>query len=148
MIRSDKASSGVMVSLDTESGFKDVVLINSIYGLGENIVQGRVNPDEFLVFKPTMTVISRKLGTKNLKMVYAKSRGNTVKNIQVPAIKRNLFSISEAQITQLAKWAVIIEKHYGKPMDMEWALDGTSGKLYIIQARPETVQSRRDINFI
>ncbi len=148
MIRADLASSGVMFSIDTESGFRDVVLINSIYGLGENIVQGRVNPDEFLVFKPTMKIISRKLGLKQVKMIYSKTGSKPVRNVVVPATLRKRFSISEAQVIQLAKWAVVIEKHYGKAMDMEWALDGQTKELYIIQARPETVQSQKDANVI
>ncbi|MFA5163684.1 MAG: phosphoenolpyruvate synthase [Patescibacteria group bacterium] len=149
MIRSDLGASGVMFTIDTESGFANAVLINSIYGLGENIVQGRVNPDEFYVFKPTLSIISRSLGTKGLRMVYDKNRGhNTVKNVKVSLADQDKFSISDAQVRQLAKWAIDIEKHYQKPMDIEWALDGRNHELYIIQARPETVQSRRDYNFL
>ncbi len=154
MVRSDKGSSGVMFSIDTESGFKDVVLINSIYGLGENIVQGAVSPDEFYVHKPTLakgfkSIISKSLGTKRWRMIYNAGPEPT-KNIPVPKAARLQYSITDREILQLAKWAVIIENHYSKeakrfkPMDMEWAKDGITGKLYIVQARPETVQSQRD----
>lgn len=151
MVRSDMASSGVMFSIDTESGFKDAVLITSIYGLGENIVQGAVNPDEFYVHKPTLkkgykSIISQKVGDKRIKMVYNKKGNNPVKNIPVPDSKRKSFSITESEIIKLAKWAVIIEEHYQKPMDMEWAKDGKTGQLFIVQARPETVQSQKDQN--
>lgn len=149
MIRADLGASGVMFTIDTESGFSNAVLINSIYGLGENIVQGRVNPDEFYVFKPTLSIISRSIGTKNLRMVYDKSHGrNTVKNIKVSLNDQTKASINDEQVKQLAKWAIDIEKHYQKPMDIEWALDGRDHKLYIIQARPETVQSQRDYNVL
>ncbi|MFA4942088.1 MAG: phosphoenolpyruvate synthase [Patescibacteria group bacterium] len=146
MIHSE--SSGVMFSIDTESGFKDVVLVSSIYGLGENIVQGTVNPDEFIYFKPTGAIISKKLGNKQLKMVYSSDPKNPTKNIKVSASDQNKPSISDAQVKQLAKWAMIIENHYKKPMDMEWALDENDKKLYIIQARPETVQSLRNLNIV
>ena len=150
MVRSDLASSGVMFSIDTESGFKNVVLINSIYGLGENIVQGRVNPDEFYVFKSTLgkvknPIISKTLGNKNVKMIYV---GNDVKNIPVAKNDQDKFSLNNEEIIKLAKWAVLIEKHYQKPMDMEWAKDGRNGKLYIVQARPETYQSQKDFNLL
>ncbi|MFA5248265.1 MAG: phosphoenolpyruvate synthase [Patescibacteria group bacterium] len=148
MVRADLGCSGVMFSIDTESGFKDTVLVHSIYGLGENIVQGRVNPDEFLVFKPTRAIISKKLGKKDLRMVYNNDRNKPVKNISVPAKDRIKQSITDAEALKLADWAIEIEKHYNKPMDMEWALDGHTRKLYIIQARPETVQSQRDYNVI
>ncbi|MFC1678386.1 phosphoenolpyruvate synthase [Patescibacteria group bacterium] len=148
MARSDLASSGVMFSIDTESGFEDAVLINSIYGLGENIVQGKVNPDEFHVFKPTGAIISRKIGKKRLRMIYNKDPKNPVKDVKVSPKEQHTQSITDAQVKKLAEWAVIIEKHYKRPMDMEWALDGKDGKLYIIQARPETVQSQRDYNVI
>ncbi len=146
MVRSDLASSGVMFSIDTESGFKDVVLINSIYGLGENIVQGKVNPDEFYVFKPTLkqnkqAIIYRSLGDKKIKMIYA---GMDVKNVPVKEADRQRFSISDKQVLELAQWAVQISEHYNKPMDMEWALDGKTKKLFIVQARPETVQAQRN----
>ncbi len=148
MARSDLAASGIMFSIDTESGFENAVLINSIYGLGENIVQGKVNPDEFYVFKPTNKIISKKIGKKSLRMIYSNDPSNPVKDIEVNAIDQAKFSITDAQVEKLAEWAVIIEKHYKRPMDMEWALDGKDKQLYIIQARPETVQSQRNLNVI
>ncbi len=148
MARSDKASSGVMFSIDTESGFENAVLVNSIYGLGENIVQGKVNPDEFFVFKPTGAIISRSIGSKKLRMVYNNNPKNPVKDIKVPLADQKKFSITDKHVKELAKWAVIIEDHYKRPMDMEWALDGNDNKLYMVQARPETVQSQRDYNVI
>ncbi len=148
MVRSDLAASGVMFSIDTESGFENAVLINSIYGLGENIVQGKVNPDEFYVFKPTKAIISRSIGKKNLRMVYSTAKGKTVKDVRVNAADQAKQSITDEQIVQLAEWAVQIEKHYKRPMDMEWALDGKDKKLYIVQARPETVQSQRNFNVV
>ncbi|MCK5415805.1 phosphoenolpyruvate synthase [Candidatus Parcubacteria bacterium] len=148
MARSDKGSSGVMFSIDTESGFEKVVLINSIYGLGENIVQGKVNPDEFYYFKPTKAVISRRLGKKRLRMIYSSDKKNPVKDVKVSPADQKKFSITEEQVKKLGEWAVIIEKHYGKPMDMEWAYDGLEKELYIIQARPETIHSIRDANVI
>ncbi len=148
MIRSDVGSSGVMFSIDTESGFKNAVLVNSIYGLGENIVQGKVNPDEFYVFKPTRAIISRKNGKKALRMIYNSDPKRPVKDVKVSVAEQHKQSITDEQVLQLADWAMLIEKHYNKPMDMEWALDGKDGKLYIIQARPETVQSQRDPNII
>lgn len=155
MVRSDLASSGVMFSIDTESGFKDVVLINSSYGLGENVVQGAVNPDEFYVFKPTLKkgfspIVSKKLGEKKIKMVYTHDGNRTTKNIVVPDKERNHFTLQDKEIVLLARWACTIEDHYSKkaghfkPMDMEWAKDGQTGELFIVQARPETVQSQRD----
>jgi len=141
-------ASGVMFSIDTESGFKDVVLVSSIYGLGENIVQGAVNPDEFIYFKPTGAIISRKIGNKQLKMIYSSDPKNPVKNIKVSPLDQDKPSITDAQARQLAKWAMLIEAHYKKPMDMEWALDENDKKLYIIQARPETVQSQRNLNIV
>lgn len=159
MVRSDLASSGVMFSIDTETGFKDVVLINAAYGLGENVVQGTVNPDEYVVFKPTLAkgyrpILQKKLGTKEFKMVYDEGGGKMVKNVPVPEGERRKFVLEDEDILQLAKWAVIIEEHYSQkrntytPMDMEWAKDGITGKLYIVQARPETVQSRKDYSRI
>ncbi|HMB65299.1 MAG TPA: PEP/pyruvate-binding domain-containing protein, partial [Patescibacteria group bacterium] len=148
MIRSDLASSGVMFSLDTESGFENVVLVNSIYGLGENIVQGKVNPDEFWVFKPTNAIISRSIGAKSLKMIYNNSATNPTKDIKVNKKDQEKQSITDEDVKKLAEWAVMIEKHYKTPMDMEWALDGKENKLYIIQARPETVNSVKDKNVI
>lgn len=141
-------ASGVMFSIDTESGFKNAVLIHSIYGLGENIVQGKVNPDEFYVFKPTEAIIRRSIGDKALRMVYSKDPKDPVKDLVVPDNQRTKQSITDKQVLQLARWAMIIEKHYKKPMDMEWALDEKDGKLYIIQARPETVQSNKDVNIL
>jgi len=160
MVRSDLASSGVMFSIDTESGFKDAVLINAAYGLGENIVQGSVNPDQFYVFKPTLKkgfkpIISKKLGTKQIKMVYSHiGEKSATKNVDVSEAFRNKFCINDQEILTLAKWAVIIEEHYSKkagkfkPMDIEWARDGRSNKLYIVQARPETVQSQKNVKIL
>ena len=148
MVRADKGSSGVMFTIDTESGFNNVVLINSIYGLGENIVQGKVNPDEFYVFKPTNRIISKKIGAKRLRMVYTKNASSPVKDIKVSEIEAQRQSITDAQVIKLAKWGMIIEKHYGRAMDIEWALDGTNKELYIIQARPETVHSMKNVNVI
>ncbi len=153
MIRSDLASSGVMFSIDTESGFKDVVFITSAYGLGENVVQGAVNPDEFYVHKPTLkqgynSIISKTIGEKAIKMIYHKGGVRPVINILVEEKDRKRFSINDREIIQLAKWAVIIEEHYKKPMDMEWAKDGLTGELFIVQARPETVQSQKDLSKI
>ncbi|HNX10593.1 MAG TPA: phosphoenolpyruvate synthase [bacterium] len=146
MIHSE--ASGVMFSIDTESGFRNAALIHSIYGLGENIVQGRVNPDEFYFFKPTEKIISRSIGLKQLKMIYNSDPKNPVKNIKVSSADQLKQSITDAQVTQLGKWAMIIEEHYQKPMDMEWALDEKDGLLYIIQARPETVESQKDLNVL
>ena len=151
MVRSDLASSGIMFSLDTESGFKDVVYITSIYGLGENIVQGAVNPDEFYVHKPTLKkgfrpIISKKSGNKKIKMIYSKDKKNPTKNVSVSPENQKKFSINDEEILKLARLAVLIEEHYKKPMDLEWAKDGKLGKLFIVQARPETVQSRKDTN--
>ncbi|MFH1317268.1 MAG: phosphoenolpyruvate synthase, partial [Candidatus Woesearchaeota archaeon] len=155
MVRSDLSSSGVMFSIDTETGFKDVVLVTSIYGLGENIVQGAVNPDEFYVHKPTLlkgykSIISKRVGEKKIKMIYSTEGNKLTKNVPVHDHDRQKFSITDKEVLQLSKWAVIIEEHYSKkaghfkPMDMEWAKDGKTGKLFIVQARPETVVSQRD----
>ena len=152
MIRSDLASSGVLFTLDTESGFKDVILINSSYGLGENIVKGIVNPDEFYVHKPTLEkgfkpLLKKRLGTKLTKLVYTDDAKIPVKNVSVPQKQRNRFSLNNKEILELAKQALLIEKHYSKikkswcPMDIEWAKDGIDNKLYILQARPETIHS-------
>lgn len=148
MVRSDKGASGIMFSLDTDSGFRDVVLINAVYGLGENAVQGVVNPDEFIIFKPTLAdgykaIVSKNLGEKALRMIYSTDGSKPTKNINVPEKERNQFAITDAEAIQLAKWAVIIEKHYGKPMDMEWAFDGVTKKMFMVQARPETVESQK-----
>lgn len=153
MVRSDCASSGVMFSIDTESGFEDVVFVTSSYGLGEMVVQGAVNPDEFYVHKPTVSagrpaVVRRNLGSKMTQMVYSseQSHGKQVKIIDVESKARQQFSLTDAEVEELAKQAIIIEKHYGRAMDIEWAKDGVDGKLYIVQARPETVRSREDSN--
>jgi pyruvate,water dikinase len=153
MVRSDLASSGVMFSIDTESGFQNAVFITGAYGLGENVVQGAVNPDEFYVFKPTLIkgfkpILSKKLGNKKIKMVYNHEIVRPVKNIKVPKADRRKFCLSDKEILQLAKWAVIIENHYKRPMDIEWAKDGRTGQLFIVQARPETVQSQRDYSVL
>ncbi|MBW2976759.1 phosphoenolpyruvate synthase [Candidatus Woesearchaeota archaeon] len=159
MVRSDLSSSGVMFSIDTETGFKNAVLINGSYGLGENVVKGVVNPDQFYVFKPTLEqyrpIISKKLGSKQIKMIYSETGAKaTTRNVEVSEAYRNKFCISENEILQLARWAVAIEEHYSekagkfKPMDMEWAKDGKTGKLFIVQARPETVQSQKDVNIL
>ncbi|MGX5660399.1 phosphoenolpyruvate synthase [Castellaniella ginsengisoli] len=150
MVRSDKGSAGVMFTLDTESGFKDVVFITSSYGLGETVVQGAVNPDEFYVFKPTLAaghypVISRRIGSKLIKMEFDEQRvsGHAVRTVEVPASERNRYSLTDEEIIELARYATIIEKHYQRPMDIEWGRDGVDGKLYILQARPETVKSQQ-----
>ncbi len=155
MIRSDIASSGVMFTMDTESGFNDVVFITGAFGLGETVVQGAVNPDEFYVHKPTLAagkpaVVRRNLGGKAIKMVYADTdeHGKSVATVDVPMSQRQTFCITDAEIEELARQALIIEKHYQRPMDIEWAKDGADGKLYIVQARPETVKSRDDRNVI
>ncbi len=151
MVRSDQGAAGVMFTLDTESGFTDVVFITSSYGLGETVVQGAVNPDEFYVHKPALAagkvaVIRRSLGSKLIRMEFAtpeeKARdGRLVRTVDTPPEQRNRYSLNDADVTELAKYAVIIEKHYGRPMDIEWGKDGGDGLLYILQARPETVKS-------
>ncbi len=153
MVRSDLAASGVMFSIDTESGFEEVVFITSSYGLGEMVVQGAVNPDEFYVHKPTLAagrpaVVKRNLGSKKVEMVYSaeQSHGKQVKIVDIDAARSRQFSLTDAEVEELAKQAVIIANHYGRPMDIEWAKDGNDGKLYIVQARPETVKSREDSN--
>ncbi|MGB5330793.1 MAG: phosphoenolpyruvate synthase [Gammaproteobacteria bacterium] len=149
MVRSDLAASGVMFSIDTESGFEDVVFITSSYGLGETVVQGAVNPDEFYVYKNNLdtarlSILKKNRGSKLIKMIYAQEDApeQAIQTVDVDEQERNLFSIDDADITALAKMAVTIEQHYGRPMDIEWAKDGENDKLYIVQARPETVQSR------
>jgi pyruvate,water dikinase len=148
MVRSDRAASGVMFTLDTESGFRDVVFITASYGLGEMVVQGAVNPDEFYVHKPTLAagrpaVLRRSVGGKAVRMVYAPPGGGSpVLTEEVPETQRHLFSITDEEVEALARQAVLIEQHYDRPMDIEWAKDALDGKLYIVQARPETVQSR------
>ncbi len=143
-VRSEAA--GIMFTIDTESGFRDAVIVSSIYGLGENIVQGHVSPDEFIVFKPTMAILKRRLGTKKLRMV--PTAGSKTKNLQVPQAEADRYSITDEQVKTLARWGMIIEQHYGRPMDIEWALDENDNKLYIVQARSETVQSRQNVNII
>ncbi|WP_329007010.1 phosphoenolpyruvate synthase [Pseudomonas aeruginosa] len=149
MVRSETGTAGVMFTLDTESGFRDVVFITGAYGLGETVVQGAVNPDEFYVHKPTLeagrpAILRRNLGSKAIKMIYGDEAkaGCSVKVVDVDRADRARFALSDAEVTELAKQAMIIEKHYGRPMDIEWAKDGDDGKLYIVQARPETVKSR------
>lgn len=139
-------AAGVMFTIDTETGFPNAVVVSSIYGLGENIVQGRVSPDEFTVFKPTLAILKRHLGDKDKKMIPV--GGSKTKNIAVSKKDRERYSITDKQVKTLAQWAMAIEEHYGKPMDIEWALDADNGKLYIVQARSETVESRRDANEI
>jgi pyruvate,water dikinase len=149
MVRSDLGASGVMFTLDTESGFRDVVFITSSYGLGELLVQGAVNPDEFYVHKPMLekgrpAIVRRALGSKLEKMVFGRSdqAGKSTKTIDVPEAERHAFSLSDKEVLELARYAVAIERHYGRPMDIEWGKDGTDGRLYVLQARPETVKSR------
>ncbi len=148
MVRSDKAASGVMFTLDTESGFKDAIFITSSYGLGETVVQGAVNPDEFYVFKPSLRsnhypIIRRNLGSKLVQMRFTEEgEEGRVKTIDVPLEARNRYSLEDLDIIELAKYALIIEEHYGRPMDIEWGKDGVDQKIYILQARPETVKSQ------
>ena len=153
MVRSDIGASGVLFTLDTESGFRDVVFITSSYGLGEMVVQGAVNPDEFYVYKPTLkagkpAILRRAIGSKQQRMVYSDVAGERVRIEPVPDDLRGKFSISDADVHELAKQALVIEQHYGRPMDIEWGKDGDTGKLYILQARPETVKSRAHVNQI
>ena len=151
MVRSDLACSGVMFTLDTESGFSNVVYITGSWGLGEMIVQGAVNPDQFYVFKPSLgkfkdPIIEKKLGSKQHKLVYAPKGGMV--DAEVPEVDRQRFVLADPEIVELAEWACIIERHYGKPMDIEWAKDGLTGKLYIVQARPETVHAAKKGNVL
>jgi len=146
MVRSDLASSGVIFSIDTESGFDDAVYITGAYGLGENVVQGTVNPDQFYVFKPTLkkgfnSIVEKKVGTKEKRMIYGE-KGTEQQKVSEEDKKK--YVINDDEITKLAKWACIIEEHYKKPMDIEWAKDGNTGDLFIVQARPETVHSQKD----
>ncbi|HEY7491143.1 MAG TPA: phosphoenolpyruvate synthase, partial [Candidatus Tectomicrobia bacterium] len=154
MVRADLATSGVMFSLDTETGFREVVLINAAYGLGENVVQGTVNPDEYVVFKPTLCqgfrpILQKRLGSKEFKLVYDVGGGKMTKNVPVPPADRERFALSDDDILTLARWACLIEDHYSAkraqptPMDMEWAKDGVTGELFVVQARPETVQAHK-----
>ncbi|MEO7148872.1 MAG: phosphoenolpyruvate synthase [Rhodanobacteraceae bacterium] len=147
MVRSDVGASGVLFTLDTESGFRDVVFITGSYGLGEMVVQGAVNPDEFYVYKPTLrdgkpAILRRQLGSKQQRMVYSDQPGERVRIEETPTEQRNAFCLSDEDVQELARQALTIEKHYDRPMDIEWAKDGVTGKLYIVQARPETVKSR------
>jgi len=156
MVRSDVGSSGVMFTLDTESGFQDAVLINGSWGLGEMIVQGEVIPDEFLVYKPFLgdrslvPILKKTLGEKKRKMIYGKGGQKATNIVDVSEKERIQFTLSDSEVLQLAKWGVVIEEHYTHkhkkwtPMDIEWAKDGKDGKLYIVQARPETVQAQKD----
>ncbi|HEY9824290.1 MAG TPA: phosphoenolpyruvate synthase [Stenomitos sp.] len=157
MVRSDLATSGVMFSIDTETGFKDAVLVTAAYGLGENVVQGAVNPDEYLVFKPTLkqgfrSILDRRLGSKEIKMIYEVGCSKLTKNVPVAEGDRQRYALADADILQLATWACAIEDHYSQvrgtptPMDIEWAKDGVTGELFIVQARPETVQSQKAEN--
>lgn len=159
MVRSDLATSGVIFSIDTETGFKNATLITASYGLGENVVQGAVNPDEYFVFKPTLKqgfrpILEKRLGSKEIKMVYDIGGGKLTKNISVPDSERGKYALSDDEILQLARWTCIIEDHYSDvrgmdtPMDIEWAKDGLTGKLFIVQARPETVQSQKVGNIL
>ena len=154
MVRSDLASSGVMFSIDTETGFKNAALVTAAYGLGENVVQGAVNPDEYFVFKPTLEqgyrpILEKRLGSKEIKMIYDVGGGKLTKNVPVSESERHQYAIADDEILSLAKWACIIEDHYSEvrgqytPMDIEWAKDGLTGELFIVQARPETVQSQK-----
>ena len=154
MVRSDLATAGVTFSIDTETGFKNAVFITAAYGLGENVVQGTVNPDEYVVFKPTLAkgyrpILKKRLGSKQLKMIYDRGGSKLTKNINVTEADREKFCLSDEEILQLAKWAIKIEDHYSKvrgtytPMDIEWAKDGITGELFVVQARPETVQSQK-----
>jgi pyruvate, water dikinase len=156
MVRSDLACSGVMFSIDTESGFKDVALITAAYGLGENVVQGSVNPDEYFVFKPTLKtghrpILKKRLGSKEIKLVYSSHSSEQTKNIPVPIEESQQFALTDDEILQLGRWATQIEEHYSQvcgrhsPMDIEWAKDGRTGELFIVQARPETVQSQKSV---
>ncbi|MFA7087871.1 MAG: phosphoenolpyruvate synthase [Patescibacteria group bacterium] len=144
MVRTDLGSSGVAFTIDTESGFGDMILVNSIFGLGENIVQGQVNPDEYYVFKPTMTIVSKTMAKKNKKMVYNFHGSNPVKNVPIASADQIKPAMTDKHVLQLAKWAMIIEEHYKKPMDIEFGVDGKTNELFILQARPETVQSTKN----
>ena len=157
MVRSDLATSGVMFSIDTETGFKDAALITAAYGLGENVVQGAVNPDEYTVFKATLTeghhpILDKRLGSKEIKMVYDLNGSKLTKNVPTSVAERIRYAINDEEILQLAKWSCQIESHYSQvrdaytPMDIEWAKDGVTGELFIVQARPETVQSQKQEN--
>jgi pyruvate,water dikinase len=150
MIRSDEGSAGVMFSIDTETGFPDAVLINGAWGLGESVVSGQVDPDEFVVFKPLLDdedlepVISKRRGRKSTKIIYASGDAGPIESVETSEQERTEYVLSDSEIATLGRWAVTLERHYGKPMDIEWAKDGFSGEMFIVQARPETVQARRE----
>lgn len=154
MVRSDIGGAGVMFSIDTETGFDKVVLINAAWGLGENVVQGAVDPDEYQIFKPLLAqlpltpIIEKRRGEKTQKMIYAQDAEHPTRNVPTSKAERSAFVLSDADILMLARWACVIETHYGCPMDMEWAKDGENGELFIVQARPETVQSRREASAV
>src|SRR3989344_4876660 len=161
MVRSDIGASGVMFSCDTESGFADVVLINASWGLGENVVLGRVEPDQYYVFETTLNkapdrlgapnfrpIIEKKMGSKLFSMSYTNNAQKPTKNVKTPLKDQQRFVLSDDDILTLARWSMLVEKHYQKPMDMEWAKDGLDGKLYIVQARPETVQSKKNLSIL
>jgi pyruvate,water dikinase len=148
MIRSDQASAGVIFSIDTETGFQDAVFITASYGLGENVVQGAVNPDDYYVFKPTLKqgkrpIVGKRVGSKEIKMIYTDNQDKPVENIATTKKERESFVLTDDEILTLAKWTCTIEDHYEKPMDIEWAKDGANGELFIVQARPETVHSQQ-----
>jgi pyruvate,water dikinase len=152
MVRSDLAGAGVMFSIDTETGFDKVVVIDAAWGLGENVVQGAVDPDAYQIFKPLLTdpalapIVEKKRGGKEVKMIYAEGGDHPTRNVPTTDSERAAFVLADGEILELARWACVIEEHYGRAMDMEWAKDGVSGDLYVVQARPETVQSRREAN--
>lgn len=153
MIRSDEAVSGVMFTIDTESGFEDAVVINASWGLGENIVKGKVTPDEFIIHKPTLkagfkSIIGKKMGSKENKLIYSVGGNSSTQNVSVPPEDRKKFALTDEEVLQLADWGVRIEEHYKKPMDIEWAKDGRTKELHIVQARPETVESQKDKNVL
>ncbi|HRY82579.1 MAG TPA: phosphoenolpyruvate synthase [Candidatus Moranbacteria bacterium] len=153
MIRSDEAVSGVMFTIDTESGFSDAIVINGSWGLGENIVKGKVTPDEFIVHKPTLKagfrpIIGKKLGSKENKLIYSVGGNSSTQSVSVPMEDRKKFALTDEEVLQLATWGMKIEEHYKKPMDIEWAKDGRTKELYIVQARPETVESQKDKNVL
>lgn len=151
MVRSDLAASGVIFTLDTETGFDKAVLITSSYGFGELLVQGKINPDEFCVYKPSLlsnksAIIKKQLGSKRQKMIIDENRKQTIQTVAVSKMEQNQFSITDKEVESLSKQAILIEQHYGHPMDIEWAKDGVNNQLYIVQARPETVKSRETSN--
>ncbi len=153
MVRSDLGTSGVMFSCDTESGFSDVVLINASYGLGENVVKGRVDPDQFYVFETTLKegfspILEKRLGSKLVKLIYSNNKNNPTKDVATSKKERENFCVKDNDILTLARWSMIVENHYRRPMDMEWAKDGKTGELFLVQARPETVQSKKNLNFL